>query len=166
MKDNIKRILCMASVALNVVFATTYVTYKLPSLAGRDQPAPNAPLYLQLDLTPDQLTRFEEERDRFHARLRELGQQIKIKQVELIDHLASTPPDRQAIDGKQQEIRRLQAEIQDRVVLHFLQESRLLTPEQRTRFFHLVKTRIETSFEACPPWMKSLGQGQPGETKK
>jgi Spy/CpxP family protein refolding chaperone len=166
MNQNIKTILFIASVALNVVFAATYVTYKLPSLGGRNQPAPGVPLYNQLDLTPDQLARFKEERDKFHARLQELGQQIRIKQVELIDRLATTPPDRQAIDGKQQEIRRLQAEVQDRVVLHFLQESEFLTPEQRSRFFQLVKARIETSVQACPPWMRPLEYGQPGETKK
>jgi Spy/CpxP family protein refolding chaperone len=161
----LKTILFVASVALNVVFAATYVFYKLPSLGAKGQPTLGVPLYHQLDLTPDQLTRFKAERDVFHNQLRELGHRIKIKQVELIDRLAATTPDRQAIEGKQQEIRSLQSEVQDRVVLHFLKESEVLTPEQRTRFFQLVKARIESSVQACPPWMKSLGPGQPGATR-
>ena len=166
MKDNIKKILFVASVALNAVFAGTYVTYKLPALAGVHQPVPTGPLFLQLDLTPEQLKRFNAERDRFHAQLQELGQAIKTRQIELIDLLGVTPTDEQAIERKQEEIQHLQGEVQDRVIVHFLQESSHLSSEQRTRFFQLVKTRIETSVQACPPWMRPLEQGQPLEVKK
>ncbi len=165
MKDNLKRILFIASVALNAFFAATYVTYKLPSLAGVQQGAPKGPLFLQLDLTPDQLTKFNAERDRFHTQLQVLGQEVKTKQLELIDLLAAKPPDQLAIEKKQEEIQRIQGTVQDRVIIHFLQASSFLSPEQRTRFFQLIKGRIETSIQACPPWMRSDGQGQPGECK-
>ena len=166
MKDNLKRILFIASVALNAVFAATYVTYKLPSLVGWHQPAaPAGPLFLQLDLTPDQLTKFNAERDRFHTQLQVLGQEVKTKQLELIDLLAAKPPDQLAIEKKQEEIQRIQGTLQNRVIVHFLQASSFLNPEQRTRFFQLIKGRIETSIQACPPWMRSDGQGQPGECK-
>jgi Spy/CpxP family protein refolding chaperone len=163
MKENIKTILFIASVTLNAVFAATYVTYKLPSIAGVHQPAPIGPLFLQLDLTPEQLTRFKAERDRFHAQLQELGQAIKTKQIELIDLLGATPPDQQTIERKQEEIQHQQGEVQDRVIVHFLQESSLLNPEQRSRFFQLVKARIENNVQVCPPWMKPMGKGQMGE---
>jgi len=166
MKENIKTILFIASVALNAVFAGTYVTYKLPSLAAVHQTVPNGPLFLQLDLTPDQLTRFKAERDSFHAQLQELGQEIKTRQLELIDLLGATPTDQQAIERKQEEIQRLQGEVQDRVIRHFLQESSHLSSEQRARFFQLIKARIETSVQVCPPWMRPLEHGQPRETKK
>ena len=165
MNKNLKTILFIASVALNVVFAATYVTYKLPSLGGGSQPTPGVPLYLQLDLTPDQLTRFKGDRERFHAQLQELGQQIKAKQIEIIDLLGTAPTDQQAIERKQQEIQHLQGEVQDRVIVHFLQESSHMSSEQRARFFRLVKARIETGVQTCPPWMKSLGQGQPGASR-
>ena len=166
MKENIKTILFIASVTLNAVFAGTYVTYKLPSLAAVHQPAPSGPLFLQLDLTPEQLTRFKAERDRFHAQLEELGQQIKAKQIELIDLLVAAPTDQQSVERKQEEIQRLQGEVQDRVIVHFLQESSHLSSKQRTRFFQLIKARIETSVQACPPWTRSLEKGQPVEIKK
>jgi Spy/CpxP family protein refolding chaperone len=166
MKQNMKAILFIASVALNAVLAATYITYKVPLLAGVHQPpAPKEPLFLQLDLMIDQLNQFKAERDRFHARLQELGQEIKTKQIELIDFLGSTPPDQQAIERKQQEIQQLQGAVQERVIVHFLQASALLTAEQRTRFFQLIKGRIETSVQACPPWMRPLEQGRPGEKK-
>jgi Spy/CpxP family protein refolding chaperone len=163
MKENIKTILVIASVALNAVFAATYLTYKLPLLAGAHQPsAPREPLFLQLDLTTDQLAWFKAERDKFHAGLQDLGQEIKARQMDLIDLLGESPPDQQGIERKQEEVRRLQADVQDRVIVHFLDASAILTPGQRAGFFQLIKARIEAGAPACPPWMKSLEQGQTG----
>jgi Spy/CpxP family protein refolding chaperone len=163
MKENLKKVLFIASIALNVVFAATYVAYKLPWLTGAHQPAPGVPIFLQLDLTPDQLKQFSAERDSFHARLQELRQEIKTKQIELIDILGAASPDQKEIKKKQKEIQRLQEAVQDRVIVHFLHASEFLTPEQRSRFFELIKARIETGIQACPPWMRSIGQGKPGE---
>jgi Spy/CpxP family protein refolding chaperone len=163
MKEGFKTILFIASVALNAAFAATYLTYKLPSLAGVQQVAPKGPLFLQLELTPDQLTKFNAERDRFHTQLQTLGQEVKTRQLELIDLLAAKPPDQLAVEKKQEDIQRIQMTVQDRVIVHFLQASSFLNPEQQARFFQLIKGRIETSIQACPPWMRSDGQGQPGE---
>ena len=166
MKKEIKAILFIASVALNVVFAATYLTYKLPSFAGVHRPsALNEPLFLQLDLTPDQLRQFSTERDQFHTRLRDLGQEIKAKQIELIDLLGAASPDRPAIERKQEEIQRLQGAVQDRVIAHFLRANTFLTSEQRARFFELIKARLETGVQACPPWTRPFEQGPSGESK-
>lgn len=162
MKENLKTILIIASVALNAVFAATYVVYKLPPLAGGQPATSRGPLFLQLDLTPDQLAEFKAERDRFHGELQELGQETKQKQLELIDLLVDTTPDQQAVKKKQEEIQHVQRTVQDRVIAHFLHESGLLTPEQRTRFFQLIKGRIGTSVQTCPPWAKPFEKGQAG----
>lgn len=166
MLDNIKKILFIASIAFNVVLVTTYAIYKLPLISGVDQPAaPNKPLFLLLDLAPDQLKQFSAERERFHSLLLELGPQIRTKQIELIDLLETTPPDPRTIQEKQGEIQRLQGAVQDRVISHFLQASAFLATEQRKRFFSLIKERIQTSAQACPPWMGSFEQGRPQESK-
>ncbi len=165
MNENIKKILFIASVALNVVFVVTYATYKVPSLAVApvQRAAPRGPLYRQLNLTPEQLTRFEAERDKFHARLQELREEIKRIQIELIDLLTATPPNQKEIEKKQEEIQRVQGAVQDLVIVHFLQEGSLLPPEQRSRFFELIKARIGTSAQACRSGMRSFGHGSLGE---
>jgi Spy/CpxP family protein refolding chaperone len=165
MKANVKTIVFIASVALNVVFFVTYITYKVPLLAGVHQQSSRKPVFLELDLTPDQLTQFSAERDRFHARLQQLSQEIKMRQIALIDSLGATPPDQNAVERKQAEIQRLQGVVQDGVIAHILHGSSLLTPEQRSRFFQLIKARIEIGVQACPPWMRSFERGQPGESK-
>jgi Spy/CpxP family protein refolding chaperone len=166
MKENFKTILIIASFALNLVFVGTYLAYWLPSIS-RDRPeGPMQPLFMELDLTPEQLTRFQADRERFRAQLQELGQEIKTKQMELVELLMALPSDQQAIEKTQDEIQRLQGAVQDRVITHFLEASAHLAPEQRVRFFQLVKQRIGTNVQVCPPWMKPLGKDQMGDTQK
>ena len=164
MKENLKTILFIASLTLNLVFVGTYLAYKLPFFAG-DRPAGQmGPLFLELDLTPEQHTRFKADRERFRAQLQELGQEIKTKQIELVELLMGLPSDQQSIEKTQDEIQRLQGAVQDRVITHFLEASAHLAPEQRVRFFQLVKQRIGTNVQVCPPWMKPLGKDQMGDT--
>jgi Spy/CpxP family protein refolding chaperone len=165
MKNNLRTILFVASIALNVAFTATYVTYKLPLLTGMHQQSPSEPLFLQLDMTSDQLARFKAERDKFQAQLQEPGQEIKAKQTELIDLLGAAPPDIVAITKKQGEIQHLQGAFQARIVDHFLRASAILTPVQRTLFFELIKTRIEASAQACPPWMRPFEKGKTRQNK-
>lgn len=163
MKESLKKILFIASVALNVVFIGTYLAYELPTFAGAGPPpAVGKPLFLQLDLTPDQLSRVKEARDKLQARLRELTQVMRIKQVELIALLAKTPFDQQAVKAKQKEIQHLQGVVQDRVIAHFLRVSAVLDPQQRGRFFKLLEARFNSGLRACPPWMKGCDQSRPG----
>ena len=164
MRNNLRTILFVASIALNAAFTATYVSYKLPLLTAMHQQASSRePLFHQVDMTPDQFARLKAERDTFHAQLRKPGQEIMEKQTELIDLLAATPPDRQAIAKKQEEIQHLQGAFQSRIIDHFLRASSILTPVQRTRFFGLIKTRMETSGQAFPPWMRPFEQGRKGE---
>jgi len=116
-------------------------------------------------MTSDQFARFQAERDKFHAQLYEPGQEIKEKQTELIDLLGASPPDLLAIAKKQEEIQYLQGAFQARIIGHFLRASTILTPVQRTHFFELIKTRIEASAQACPPWMRPSDQGKTRQNK-
>lgn len=163
MKANLKVLMFLFSVILNVVFIGTFAAHKIP-IFNRDKKADELmkPLFLQLNLTAEQLERFKSERENFIGELREMGQAVSKKQIELIDLLAVSPPDQRAITKKQEEIQRLQAATQDRVIVHLLQESSLLNPKQRSRFFQLVKARLETGVQTCPPFMRSFGQGRPG----
>jgi Spy/CpxP family protein refolding chaperone len=114
-------------------------------------------------MTTDQLARFRVEHARFIEQLQEPDQEIKSKQVELIDLLGAPSPDHQAIVKKHEEIQHLQGAVQGRIIDHFLRASTLLTAEQRTRFFELIKTRMATNAQVCPPWMRPLEHGNTRE---
>jgi Spy/CpxP family protein refolding chaperone len=155
MKDNFKTILIVASVALNLVFVGTYIAYKLPSLAAMHSSA--SPVYWQLGVTAEQRKQIEAEREKMQAGLHELSQEIQARQIELIGLLTQAVPAQNAIAAKQKEIQGLQASVQERIISHLLKVSEQLSPEQRTRFFQLVRDRIEMSAQACPGWMKPPG---------
>ncbi|MBI5593770.1 MAG: periplasmic heavy metal sensor [Deltaproteobacteria bacterium] len=157
MKGNFKILIFLFSIILNIVFVGTYAVYKFQIIPGeRKDGNLMKPLYLELNLSAQQLTKFKSERDKFHPHLQALEQEIKRKQIELIEILSINTPDPQALESKQKEIHELQAAAQDRVIAHLLQASTLLSPEQRTRFFRLIRERIEASISSCPPWTKPL----------
>jgi Spy/CpxP family protein refolding chaperone len=163
MKGNLKILIFLFSIVLNVVFVGTYAAYKLPVITSEKKDDNfRRPIFLELDLTPEQVTRFKSDRDEFRSHLQALEQEIKKKQAELIDILSIDTPDQQAIDSKQKEIQELQTAAQYRVIAHFLQESRLLNPKQRNHFFNLIKERIEISGASCSPWAKPLEKSRVG----
>lgn len=165
MKVNLRALIFAFSLILNVVFIGIFAAHTIP-IFSRDRKADELmkPPFLQLDLTAEQLARFKSDRDEFIGELHEMGQAVGKKQIELIDLLAAPTPDERAIKTKQEEIQRLQAATQDRVIVHWIQESSLLNPSQRTRFFQLVKARIESSVQVYPPFIRSSGCCRQGES--
>ena len=154
MKQRVGILAITFSVVLNIAFIGSYFYHgRRPlRLAGR-QGEPDRPLYEELNLGRDQLDKFAPLRDEFHRFVDEQGRMIKAKQLELVALLANARPDRQAIDATQRDIQALQRQMQARVIDHLLEESRLLTPEQRRRFFALIRGRIERSSGPRPRWM-------------
>jgi len=168
MIKNLRTLLFIFSVILNLVFIGAYAAHRLSPLFDKEVRREDLgkPVSLELNLSTDQLTRFTAERDSFHARLQELGQQTKEKQVELIDLLAMSDTSQQAIEAKQEEIQELQTAVEERVIAHLLQESALLNPEQRVQFFTIIKERIEMGSALYLPWMKPQAGCWPVEKVK
>jgi len=164
MKKNIKILAIIFSVVLNIVFAGSYFyrSLGLLPLVGH-QASHDHTFYEELDLDRDQLDRFEPLRANFHAFVDKQGRKINAKQLELIGLLAKEKPDRRAIDAKQEEIQALQRQIQAKVIDHLLEERGILTPDQRQKFFALIKGRIEKSNGPRPQWMPRT---QPSPSKR
>ncbi len=156
MKETLKTQVLVFSIILNIAFVGVTAYYRLAS----HLPGGNCPfLYQQLSLTKEQLNQVEPIRDRFHARLSEVGSTIKTKQLALIDLLAAPELNREAVDTLQKEIHILQKTMQDTIISHILEETRVFSAEQRNTFFQIMKERIDQS-QPCPPWMKPPGGKQ------
>jgi len=152
MKKNVIILVVIFSVVLNIAFIGSYVyhrSYRYFSPDRQDQRC----LFEQLDLSPGQREKFLSIRDRFHAFLNRQGQKIRSKQVELIDLLSHDHPNQTMIRAKQKEIQVLQQRRQARVVEHLLDESAIFTPEQRGKFFSLIRKRIANGHAPRPRWM-------------
>ncbi len=166
MKVNWKVLIFIFSVILNVVFIGTFTVHKMSIISTNTINVNRMnPLFLELDLSADQLAEFNHERDAFYAQMQETGLMIKAKQIELIDILEGASTDQPTIEKKQAEIQCLQKIIQDRVIVHFLKEKALLTPKQQSRFFQLVRDRIERNIQTGPPWMRSGNLCQTGDIR-
>jgi Spy/CpxP family protein refolding chaperone len=154
MKKNLKTLAIIFSVVLNMVFIGSYFYHKVnPYPLTGHQVTHDRCLLEELNLSREQLDRFDPICDRFHVFLRQQGHAIKGKQLELIDLLARENPEREAIDTKQKEIQTLQRQMQKEVIGHLLEEIGTLMPAQRERFFALIKGRIEECDGSGPRWM-------------
>jgi len=166
MKKNLKILAIIFSVALNIVFIGSYFYYRSCPLAVRGHQANNNRLlYEELNLSREQLERFGPLRDRFHAFVNEQGRKIKAGQLELIDLLVGEAPDRKAIAVKRKEIQTLQGQMQTGVIDHLLDESGFFTPEQRRKFFALIKERMGKSSGPRPRWMPQTGAKYSGGSR-
>ncbi len=145
MRRHIKTLAVIFSVALNLAFV---VGYGVRRYSDRPRFA-----YEDLNLSEDQRVRIEAGRDRFLSALNDTGDRIIAKHLELMDLIAADPIDRQAIDAKFQEIHSTQHSMQSLVIEHLLADKQILNAEQRTKFFALLKSRIQAQGAPGPPWL-------------
>jgi len=77
----------------------------------------------------------------FRQASKALCQEISRKRGEMIDLIAADEPDRASIAAKQEEMRAGQRRMQQLVVEHLLAEKGVLTAEQETELFELLRRR-------------------------
>jgi hypothetical protein len=68
-----------------------------------------------------------------------------------------------AVNGVQEEILSLQQTMQNTIISHITDETKIFTPEQRNKFFMLMKERIEQNSRPFPPWMWTTMKTHPLE---
>ena len=132
MKQSIKTLAVIFSIALNVAFIASYGLRKLG-----DRPK----------------FAYENARGRFLHAVDEIGDRIINQHIELIDLIASDPVDARAIDKKFEGIRSLQQSMQQRVLEHLSEDKKILTLEQQAKFFAVLKSRIREQGAPRPPWL-------------
>jgi len=100
--------------------------------------------YLDLiKLNEDQKQQVEDIRRDFLPRVAGIRQALRQKRLELNDLLFVEPPDIQAIEGKSRDISKLQAQLEREVIDHILQEKELLSPEQKSQFYDVIRNEFE-----------------------
>jgi len=137
------------SVALNLAFLGSY--------AYRTFAQPTGYAYEEVQLSPDQRSRMMVGRDRFVETVSTIGNNIVGLQVQLIDAIAADPLDRSTVDATVAQIHAQQQAMQRTVVEHLLADKSILTLDQRTAFFEVLKRRIRAQSAPRPPWMPRDG---------
>jgi Spy/CpxP family protein refolding chaperone len=78
----------------------------------------------------------------FNAEISNIRYQMQEKKKALIQEMKKETPDMASIDKLIEEINRLQAEVQKKAVLNIFQEKKILTPEQKERFFRMLENHV------------------------
>lgn len=146
MWKRIAPLLIVLSVALNIGVGGVWLSHAVNEYQASRPHDENAggvwcPLHRSLGVTEEQWDRLEPDFVEFQQKSEALCQEINRKRGELIDLIASSQPDRDAITTKQEEIRRGQEQMQRLVIEHLLGEKEVLTPEQQAQLFAMIRNR-------------------------
>jgi len=149
MWPKLKPLLVILSVALNLAFVAVWVTRAVPARFGCGGPCEGpesrgpvwCPLHRKLGTTEKQWSEIEPSLAEFQKSAQELCRTIKRRRLEMIDLIAASQVDREAICGKQEEILAGQRKMQELVIEHLLSEKNMLTPKQRKALFRMFRRR-------------------------
>jgi Spy/CpxP family protein refolding chaperone len=127
-------LLIFLSLVIFILLASRFIGVRRKPIRG----------YLDLiELTENQKQEVEDIRRDFLPRVAGIRQALRRKRLELNDLLFAEPPDMQAIEDKSMDIAKLQTELEKEVIDHILQEKELLTPEQKKRFYEVIRSEFE-----------------------
>ena len=147
MGKNIRLLLVVLSIALNIAFFGTWVWHGLAESKARDaqleEPgtgcAASCALHRRLNVDDAQWRKIEPHFAEFHQGSQEVCRTMHRLRRELIDLLAAPNPDREVIRQKQEEILAGHRRIQELVVDQLLREREVLTAEQQEKLFNLLR---------------------------
>ena len=153
----VKRYSIVASVALNAAFVAMWIAHAAASQPGPQQTGETTtrqqavwcPLHRELDVTEEQWAQIEPRLAEFQAAVGELRQRFQAMRPEVIDLVAAEKPDLEAIRAKQDEILATKRKIQGLVVSHLVAEKQVLTPDQQTQLFKML--REQSGCRVGPP---------------
>ena len=102
--------------------------------------------YLDLipDLTPEQKEKVREIRRTFLPKMERIRRDMRRDRAELARLLFAEPMDRNAVDALAHAVLRRQAELEEEVVEHIIEEQELLTPTQKRKFYEIIMEQFST----------------------
>lgn len=143
MWKKIAPLLIVLSVALNAAFVGVWALQAIRAHwpAAHVKEEVWCPLHRQLNVTHEQWRQIEPRLAVFRRDSQALCQQINGLRSQMIDMIAGSEPNRQAIAAKQEEIRAGQQRMQQLVVGQLLAEKEVLTADQQKELFDMLRKR-------------------------
>lgn len=99
-------------------------------------------LHRELALSDVQAEQMKILRESFHSNSRPIRVALRTKREQLLQLLTAADSDRAKIYNVQSEMDSLQAELQKMVMAHLLDEKKILTSEQQSKFFSIIRERL------------------------
>jgi len=148
MWKKIAPLLVILSVALNLAFIGVWGAHVIREhghhgtwFTDRHSDGIWCPLHRKLGADQEQWKQIEPILSEFRKSSQAVCQDVGRKRGELIDLIAATQPDRQAIAAKQEEILAGQRKMQALVIELLLAEKQVLSPQQQKELFDLLRQR-------------------------
>jgi len=131
---------------VNVVALATLMYHRFEfSREPHRRPGPLPPRHFlnrELHLTPPQAKTMRTLNRTFRREMQPIRVALHRKRAELAKLLMAPEPDRPRIDAVQSEIDSMQADVQRLVIDHLLAQKEMLTSEQQTKFFRIIRQRM------------------------
>jgi len=141
-------LLVILSVALNVAFVCVWGAHVIREyghhgtwITDRNSEGIWCPLHRQLRASEQQWKRIEPKLAEFRKSAQAVCQDVARKRGEMIDLIAATQPDHQAIAAKQEDILAGQRKMQELVIEQLLAEKQVLNAQQQNELFDLLRAR-------------------------
>ncbi len=149
MWKHLKVLLVVLSVALNVAFVGVWAAHlaaaRMDSNQGRCVPGDSGsvwcPLHRELNVTDEQWSQIEPLLRTFRAEADEICRQIRSARAEIINLLAATDTDMDAVKAKQEDVFAGQRKMQALVIRQLTAEKEILTPGQQKQLFEMLRSR-------------------------
>ncbi len=137
-------IVLAVSIALNAALLSTWAVHALPAhlrgLHGAEHgEGVWCPLHRQIGATEAQWRQIEPRLTEFQKSAQAIANEVSGARAEMIDLIAASEPDREAIRAKQQEIVTCQRRMQELIINHLLSEKAVLTPSQADKLFEMLR---------------------------
>ena len=164
MWKNIRLLLILLSVGLNVAFVAIWAAHALPRHMAGPYAAGHGegvwcPLHRQLGATQAQWREIEPRLVEFQKSARSICEEVNRARGQMIDLIAAPQPDRESIRGKQEKILECQRRMQELVINHMLNEKEFLTQEQQRELFRML--RQQSGCAGHGPMMGPMGRRAP-----
>ena len=157
MNRQVANLAIIFSVVLNIAFVAGY---SIQRFSNRP-----VPIYGDLDLTETQRARLENAHRQFVEKIQSAGRNMVELHSQLIDVVAREGRNSKTLDAKLSEIRQGQGIMLQAIADHLLTEKEILSPQQRRRFFELLKERMRMYGTPGRRWLPQpgdLGSGNDG----
>jgi len=137
-------LLLALSLGLNAAFLTAWLVLSAPAWfasEGSDGAEIRPDIYRELGVSGEQWRQLEPLLENFRKEVEQHRAKMNRLRAEMMDIVAASEVDMEALDNKQKEITAAQHEMKKMVINHLLEEKKILTPTQRTKYFKLIKDR-------------------------
>lgn len=154
MRRNGLILILVISLAANVTaLATIGYHYYQNTCVLQSGPCPlssnNGHLYESLGLSESQLSQVKPLARTFHGSLEEMTGEMSDKRDQLVDLLSQERVDHDRLESVRTQMAAIQGRIEREVISHLLSFKEVLTPEQQSRFFNLMRYSLD---QGQGPW--------------